>query len=597
MLTDGAVFQRLNFTVQKGEAMSIPRSEYPRPQLVREGWINLNGQWDFEIDNEKQGFANEYFLKNELSGKIIVPFCPESKLSGIGHTDFMDSVWYLKKVNLPKTEKRTIIHFGAVDYRAILFVNGKRVGEHKGGYTPFSFDITGFVKMGENVITLCVYDDVRSHNQPAGKQSSRKESYDCYYTRTTGIWQTVWLEFVNDSYIKNIKATSDINTPAVNLEISLEKGCRCEIEAVVLWEGKIVGEKGITAYSDTACFSIPLSEKHLWAVGEGNLYDLKLTIKKNGEITDEVTSYFGLREVGLDGYKFTLNGKTVFGRWVLDQGFYPEGIYTAPTDEDLKNDIIYSMELGFNGARLHEKIFEPRFLYWADKLGYMVWEEHANWGFDITRYEQLEHFLPEWIEAVERDYSHPSIIGYAPFNETWDFEGKKQCDELIEEVYRVTKAIDKTRPVIDSSGHFHVKTDIFDVHDYEQNPEAFKTFFDEIDKGLVKDHLYRNENSRTRQTYKGEAVFVSEYGGILWAQGSDGWGYGKGPKTKEEFIERYKGLTEALLDNKYIMGFCYTQLYDVEQEKNGLMTYDRKFKFDSEVIKRINTKKAAIEEE
>lgn len=577
--------------------MNIPRNEYPRPQLVRNEWLNLNGQWDFEIDSEKCGMKKEYFRRTSLKDKITVPFCPESKLSGIENRDFMDSVWYLKKVNLPKTDKRTILHFGAVDYHAIVFVNGKKVGEHKGGYTSFEFDITDFAQAGENIITLCVYDDVRSHNQPAGKQSARQESYNCYYTRTTGIWQTVWIEFVNESHIKGIKTTSDINTPAVNLEILMNEGVGCEIEAVALWDGKAVGEKFISAYSNAVNISIPLNEKHLWDVGKGNLYDLKLTVKRDGVVTDEVTSYFGLREVSLDGYKFKLNGKTVFGRWVLDQGFYPDGIYTAPTDEDLKNDILYSMELGFNGARLHEKIFEPRFLYWADKLGYMVWEEHANWGFDITRYEQLEHFLPEWVEALERDYSHPSIIGYAPFNETWDFDGKKQCDELIKEVYHVTKAIDKTRPVIDTSGHYHVKTDIFDVHDYEQNPKVFKTFFDEIDKGFVKDHLYRNENSRTRQTYRGEAVFVSEYGGILWAQGNDGWGYGNGPKTREEFIERYKGLTEALLDNKYIMGFCYTQLYDVEQEQNGLMTYERKFKFDPEVIRGINTKKAAIEEE
>ncbi len=575
--------------------MNIPRNEYPRPQLVRDGWINLNGLWDFEIDNEKCGMEKEYFHRTELKDRITVPFCPESKLSGIGNTDFMDSVWYLKKFTLPETDKRTILHFGAVDYRSIVFVNGKKVGEHKGGYTSFEFDVTDFVKSGENTLTLCVYDDVRSHNQPAGKQSAKRESYNCYYTRTTGIWQTVWLEFVNESYIKSIKTTSDIDTPSVNLEININVGCGCEIEAVALWDGKNVGEKRIKAYSDTVNFSIPLSEKHLWGVGKGNLYDLKLTLKKDGIVTDEVQSYFGLREVALDGYKFKINGKTVFGRWVLDQGFYPDGIYTAPTDEDLKNDILYSMQLGFNGARLHEKIFEPRFLYWADKLGYMVWEEHANWGFDITKPEQLEHFLPEWIEAVERDFSHPSIIGWAPFNETWDFEGKKQHDEIIKIVYNTTKALDKTRPVIDTSGHYHVKTDIFDVHDYEQDPNKFKTFFDEIDKGLVKDHLYRNEKSRNRQTYRGEAVFVSEYGGILWAEGSDGWGYGNGPESREEFIERYKGLTEALLDNKYIMGFCYTQLYDVEQEQNGLMTYDRKFKFDSEIIRKINTKKAAIE--
>ena len=306
-----------------------------------------------------------------------------------------------------------------------------------------------------------------------------------------------------------------------------------------------------------------------------------------------------MRSVALDGMKFKVNNEVVFGRWVLDQGFYPDGIYTAPTDEALKNDIMFSMQLGFNGARMHEKVFEARFLYHADKLGYLIWGEFANWGLDICTAGQLQHVLPQWVESMERDFNSPALIGWCPFNETWNWNmnGNRQCDAVLEIVYNMTKAMDGTRPVIDTSGNFHVITDIYDVHDYEQNPELFEGYYSEIEKGIITDQIERNPEWRNRQKYDGKLpVFVSEYGGIRWAENeSAGWGYGNAPKTGEEFIERYRGLTEALLNNKNIMGFCYTQLYDVEQEVNGLMTYDRKFKFDPEIFRKINTQRAAIE--
>ena len=350
--------------------------------------------------------------------------------------------------------------------------------------------------------------------------------------------------------------------------------------------------------SNNVFLEIQLSEKHLWEVGKGNLYDLKIEIKKDEQLYDSVESYFGLRSVSLSGRKFLLNGKSFFGRWVLDQGYYPDGLYTAPTDEDLKNDILYSMQLGFNGARLHEKMFEPRFLYWADKLGYTVWGEHANWELNITEAGQIQFFLPEWIEFVERDYNHPALIGWAPFNETWDFEGRKQCDELLRMVYKTTKALDKTRPVIDTSGNFHVETDIFDVHDYEQDTELFRQHYIGFTEYSHDDLEIRTpfNKYKNRHTYDRKLpVFVSEYGGIKWSE-EEGWGYGEAPKTKEEFIDRYRKLTEVLLQNENIFGFCYTQLYDIEQEQNGLMTYERKFKFPPEIFYEINTQKAAIED-
>lgn len=583
----------------------IPRNEYPRPQLVREDWLNLNGEWDFEIDNAKIGEEAGFAARSSLDGRITVPFCPESKLSGIGNTDFMNCVWYRRDFEIPKNwkEKSAILHFGAVDYYAKVYVNGQKVGEHKGGYTPFSFDITDCLKESGNFVTLCAYDDVRSENQPAGKQCAKRDSHGCFYTRTTGIWQTVWLECVDKCYIKGLRLTTEIEEPSVHIEARLAgEFVGATVTAEAFWEGKSVGTAAVTAMSNAASLTVAVSEKHLWDIGQGNLYDLKLTVSRDGKLLDEASSYFGLRSVALEGRRFKLNGRTVFGRWVLDQGFYPDGIYTAPSDEQLKNDVLYGLELGFNGARLHEKIFEPRFLYWADRLGYMVWGEHANWNLNISTLEQLQYFLPEWLEAVERDFNHPSIIGWCPFNETRDINDRRQCNMVIEMTYRATKALDSTRPVIDTSGWFHIVTDIYDLHSYEQDPKVFKGFYENAAKGEIVDFVDEADWLKSYKTSDWDGklpLFISEYGGIKWAPkeyNEKSWGYGNAPKTEEEFIARYKGLTDALLDNEYIMGFCYTQLYDVEQEENGLMYYDRRYKFDPKVFYEINTRKAAIED-
>ena len=571
--------------------MNIPRPEYPRPQLVREDFINLNGTWEFEIDNAMVGFAKKYQDRDSLTDKITVPFCPESKLSGIGNVDYMNAVWYRRRLDVPAQwkGKTILVHFGAVDYHARVWVNGKFVGEHKGGYTPFSVDVTPALQEGDNYIVLYAEDDTKGGHQPVGKQSQWYYSAGCSYTRTTGIWQTVFMEAVDRYYVTNIKTVTDIETVSAELTVQLNKyaaGCRVTAEAY--YDGIPMGIGSTVVNAMNCVINLPLMEKHLWGVGEGNLYDLKLTVEKDGVIYDTVTSYFGLRQVALTNRKFLLNGKSVFGRWVLDQGFYPDGIYTAPTDEDLKNDIVRSMELGFNGARLHQKIFEPRFLYWADKLGYLVWGEHGNWGIKTWDIGEIRNWLPEWMESVERDFSHPSIIGWCPFNETWDNEGRRQSDDLIKLTYQVTKAIDPTRPVIDTSGNFHVGpyTDIYDIHDYDQNVE---TYTEHNGKGV-------HETFKDRQKWYGQPFFISEYGGIGWSLDSGAWGYGNAPKTEEEFIARYKGLTEAMLNNPDCCAFCYTQLYDIEQEQNGLMFYDRTYKFDPKIFYDINTRKAAIED-
>lgn len=281
---------------------------------------------------------------------------------------------------------------------------------------------------------------------------------------------------------------------------------------------------------------------------------------------------------------------------MLDQGFYRDGIYTAPSDEALLNDIKLSKALGFNGARLHQKIFEARFLYHCDKEGYLVWGEHGNWGLDLSASEAFVNFMPEWLEAVERDFNHPSVIGWCPFNETWDYHGRKQNDRILANIYNMTKALDTTRPCIDTSGNFHVVTDIYDLHNYRQDVKEFEKCYTDFAKGGE----FHEEHPERQHYIKGLPLFISEYGGIKWnvdENRQDSWGYGDAPKTKEEFISRYEGLTNVLLDNPNIMGFCYTQLYDVEQETNGLYDYDRNPKFDVEVFRKINSRKAAIEED
>ena len=560
------------------------RPEYPRPQMVRDGFVNLNGEWDFEFDFGKSGVERKMYEKGNFSKKINVPFCPESKLSGIEYVDFIPAVWYQRSFTVPSDWKndKTFLHFGAVDYLCVVYINEKEVGRHVGGYSSFSFDISGFLKEGENTLTVYAQDDTVSGKQPRGKQCGSYYSHGCDYTRTTGIWQTVWLEKVPRSHIKNFKIYPDIADSSVTVEVDITFANDAELTLEASFEGEDCGSKTVKINGHTKMVNLPLSQTHLWEAGKGNLYDLKLTLKSGGS-TDTVESYFGLREVTWDNNAMYLNGKKLFQRLVLDQGFYPDGIYTAPSDEALKNDIEISMALGFNGARLHEKIFEPRFLYHADKAGYLVWGEHGNWGLDIYDGEGVKNFLPEWLEALTRDFNHPAIVGWCPFNETWD--GKQRQDNaVLSTVYHATKAADHTRPVIDTSGNFHVVTDIYDVHDYEQEIEIFKGHY----AAMAEDGEYY-ETFPDRQKYGGQPYFVSEFGGAWWNKDGEkgGWGYGGAPESARVVAERYEGLTEVMMSNKNICAFCYTQLFDVEQEQNGLYTYNREKKFPQEIYDRV----------
>ena len=594
---------------------TIPRPEHPNPQWERKNWKNLNGTWQFEIDYSCSGEERGFPEADSLSSTITVPFCPESKLSGVEVKDFLNCVWYKKTITLSEEEingNRVLFHIGACDYETKVWINGESTGfSHKGGYTPINLDITAWVHPGDNLITVAAYDNVRSFKQPAGKQSARHDSYRCYYTRTTGIWQTVWYEIVPESYIKYARYTPDLENGTVCIDAELV-GCG-DLTAEAYFEGKLVGTATKKNKSVTAQLELNLSEIHPWELGNGRLYDLVLKFGK-----DEVKSYFGLRSIELKDGKFYLNGKSVFQRLVLDQGYYPDSITTAPTEEALIRDIQCGLDAGFNGARMHQKVFEPRYLYHADRLGYMVWGEYGSWGMNITELDAVAIFLPEWLESVRRDYSHPALITWCPFNETWDTthhfpenQGKEQNNDVIRIIYEQTKQLDPTRPCVDTSGNYHVKTDIFDVHDYQQDPAIFKENYDKlVTEGELYDRhhfrwSYSGPKDGVRQTWQGEPVHVSEYGGIGFKlENNDfttgrktSWSYGKTTTSFEEFYARYEGLTTAILDNPKIFGFCYTQLTDVEQEKNGLFEYEtRKPKFDMAIIAEINKRKAACED-
>lgn len=587
--------------------MNIPRDEHPNPQWERETWKNLNGPWEFEFDFGCSAVERRLWEKERFDREILVPFCPESRLSGIGYTDFISGVAYRRNFELSQEELsgRVLLHFGAVDYEASVYVNGTLVGSHKGGYTSFCFDITKHVAPGPNTLFVAVKDDVRSGLQPKGKQAHLYASSGCDYTRTTGIWQTVWLEFVPERHIQSAKYYPDPANGKVTVT-GLVQG-QGTLQLTALWEDKPVGEAALSVEDGFFTAQLDLSETHLWEPGKGGLYTLLLTF---GE--DRVKSYFGLRTAKFQGRKFLLNGKSLFQRFVLDQGFYPDGIYTAPTEEDLVKDIQLSFAAGFNGARLHEKVFEARFLYHCDRLGYLVWGEYPNWGLDHAHPLSTETYLNQWSEAVERDFNHPAIIGWCPFNETWGYREEREKNALLTSLYKLTKRLDPTRPCIDSSGNYRVLSEVYDIHDYDQDTQSFQARWDGLTDRIretggvipAEDPFFNSapEGPSGRapffnQPYDNQPIFVSEYGGIRWPDDTvEGWGYGNAPATPEEFFARYKGLTEALLNNPEIFGFCYTQLYDVEQEVNGLYTYGRAQKFDISLIQKINQQKAAIED-
>lgn len=569
---------------------------HANPQFRRAHTLCLNGEWDFEILSSPFG---DGLSERELKGKIIVPYCPESELSGIGYTDFIYYCAYAKRFSLSKSDLsgRVLLRFGACDYEAFVYVNGERVGSHRGGYSSFCFDVTRFVSEGENRIFVLVYDDV-ADDCPSGKQTFKKHSYGCFYTRVTGIWQSVWLEFVPNHYIKNVRFTP--NAKRGTLSVRADCAGEEDFSVEVSYEGRRVGSASarIIQYGDLEC---ALSEKHLWEPGKGRLYDVKLRF---GE--DEVYSYFGLRDCGFEGKRFMINGKCVFQRFVLDQGYHPKGLYTVPTEEEMREEIAMATDLGFNGARLHQKAFEPQFLYECDRAGFMVWGELPSWGIDYTDLSNVGAALDEWRELIERDGNHPSIVLWCPANEFWtdEFRGNEYirlCDlRYVKLLYEFTKILDPTRPCVDSSGGYHIaETDLYDFHTYQgaEDTRIYLSKF-EREKKLDIPLLMPPRKECRAAEFGGQPVMASEFGGISYCPSSEGWGY-SAASSSEELAERVAELCSLYMDSPEISGMCYTQLYDIEQEVNGLYYADRRPKLkekDKEIVRAVLARRAKIEE-
>jgi beta-galactosidase/beta-glucuronidase len=590
----------------------IPRAEYPRPQFAREDWLCLNGEWEFEIDAGDSGLGRG-LLERPLRDRILVPFCPESSLSGVGCVDFMPAVWYRREIRIPKSwqGRRVLLHFQAVDYDATVWVNGTLVGRHRGGFTPFACDLQGVAGPGETMtIVVRARDDARAP-QPRGKQSQRYENYGCLYTRTTGIWQTVRLEPVPATALQRPRLTPDLVQGLIRLEQPLEgdpQGLRLRARLFdsrgPICCAEVPADTGAVPRLD---LPIPEARIRPWSPTDPHLYDLEIElVDAQGGVLDRARSYAGLRSAGFRGNAFMLNGKVLFQRLVLDQGYYPEGIMTAPDDENLCRDILLAQEAGFNGARLHQKVFEERFLYHADRLGYLVWGEFPDWGAAghgpaDDHYQPGATYVTQWLEVLARDYSHPSIIGWCPLNEADQPLGDRitALDDVMRAMFLATKATDGTRPVLDASGWSHrvPESDLYDCHDYEQDPARLA----EHHAGLARNEVYTNgpKDRPWSIPYRGQPFFVSEFGGIWWnpepRPEEESWGYGPSPENIDEFYARFEGLCSVLLEHPQMFGYCYTQLTDVCQEQNGIYTFDRRSKFDTVRLRRVQERMAAIE--
>ncbi|MCM3117331.1 glycoside hydrolase family 2 [Neobacillus sp. MER 74] len=592
--------------------MSIPRNEYPRPQLVRKEWVNLNGEWDFAFDDNNVGLKEKWFQNGDaLDRKINVPFAYQTQLSGINDPSFHDFVWYSREFTVSKdwNNQRIILHFGAVDYRAWIYVNGEYVGFHEGGNVSFSFDITDHLTWGNEKVVVRVEDPSTDETIPRGKQFWIEQSDSIWYTRTTGIWQTVWLEPVHPVHVSKLRLTPDVDRGDIIVEFEVSGECinkQADIE--ISFQGEKVAKDTIEVFEPYNKRSVNLYNRQIfrtafhhtgwnWSPENPNLFDIKFTLKDgdNQAILDEIESYFGMRKVHIENGMVYLNNKPYYQKLVLDQGYWPEGLLTAPTDEALKRDIEIALEMGFNGCRKHQKVEDPRFLYWADKLGFLVWGECA--AFPSYSEDAASRLTKEWIEIIERDYNHPSIVAWVPVNESWGvpfIKANKQQQHHSLAMYHLIHSLDTTRLVISNDGWELTETDICAIHNYNHGSSDEKAKYENFKESLLTKENLLSSKPAGRGIYadgfehKGEPILLTEFGGIGFKVGEDsGWGY-TSVKDEHEFIADYRRVMEAVYASKGLHGYCYTQLTDVEQEINGLVSYNRKPKCELAKIKEIN---------
>jgi len=573
-------------------AADVPRQEHPRPDMARADWQSLNGPWEFEFDDADKGQAERWHAgSRKFSKKILVPYCFQSKLSGIADPTFHDVVWYRRSLQIPESwrSKRIQLHFGAVDYEARVWVNGDFAGSHRGGHVSFSVDIADLVKSGGNTIVLRVSDPSTDRTIPRGKQYWKEKSERIWYTRTTGIWQPVWIEAVDAIHVKRLRITPDVDRSQVGIEVLMSRVApELKLRISAKKDGALQGRAEVDLSQARSTATLALENQQLWSPERPNLYDLSIEVISGDKILDKVDSYFGQRKVGVHAGKFYLNNAPYYLKLVLDQGYWPDSLLTPPTDDAIQHDIKMTKAFGLNGARKHQKVEDPRWLYWCDKIGFIVWGEMAN-AYDFSE-EYVERFAQEWQEVIARDYNHPSIVAWVPINESW---GARQIltsavqQEHVKSLYHLTRSLDQSRLVVDNDGWEHTDaTDLFTLHDYARTGEEMAAKYKILETDPARIPRNGREALAFGYKYNGTPFMMTEFGGIAYRVGTplaeNEWGYSGIEPTKEKMLARLRGLIRALRANSAIAGYCYTQLTDVEQEINGLMTYDRKPKASPE---------------
>lgn len=588
--------------------------DYPRPQFVRGNWTNLNGIWDFAFDDDNKGEQNQWYEKFQSEYSICVPFTYETRLSGIEDESRHDFIWYHRTLHVEegKLEKNNyVLHFEGSDYITKVWVNGQFAGSHQGGYARFSFDITNLVNDGENDLVVKVEDSF-DMQQPRGKQRWKKENFGCWYVQTTGIWKTVWSEYVPKVHLKQVKMTPIMSEYCLDLEMQVEAPEKLLngdmlVKTVISYQGDLINQSYIGVVSNTLQTRINVNTQlaksfewviHSWTPENPALYDIEFTLLSQGEILDEIGSYFGMREIRIDGPNILLNGEPIYQRLILDQGYWKDSHLTPPSEEALVEDIEKIQALGYNGLRKHQKTEDERFLYWCDVKGMLVWSEMAA-AYQFSDYA-VEIFTKEWMEIVKQNYNHPSIITWTPFNESWgirNVETRRPEQHFTEMIYHFTKSVDPYRPVIVNDGWEHTISDIITLHDYEEAGEIFKARYMECKEQILNTEVYHGiikSAFANGYEYKGQPIIISEFGGIAFNDDDAGWGYGNKVNTKEEFIKRFDSITTAVKELPYVCGFCYTQVSDVQQEINGLMDMERNFKIEPEIISEINKRRVGF---
>jgi beta-galactosidase/beta-glucuronidase len=567
---------------------------YPRPQLQRQEWYSLDGIWEFAVDFD--GDAS-HPAEMTWSGKIRVPFSPETPASGVDNTDLFRAIWYRRTFTVPPLDdgQRMLLHFGAVDYRATVWVNGVPVGEHEGGYTPFTFDITDQVEDGgRGEIIVRAEDDPGDLAKPRGKQDWARHPHSIWYPRTSGIWQTVWLERVPATRIHRIRWTPNLERWEIACAVwtvgsprdGLFLRVKLRANGVVLADDTYLVVNGEThrriALSDPGIDDY--RNELLWNPSRPSLIEAELRLTTpDGKVVDDVRSYTALRSIATDGDRFVLNGRPFYLRLVLDQGYWPETGLTPPDDDAIRRDIELVKALGFNGVRKHQKIEDPRFLYWADRMGLLVWEEMPS-CYRFTQ-DSIVRASREWMNAIIRDYSHPCVIAWVPFNESWGVPNLPMNPaerHYVSALYHLTKTLDTTRPVIGNDGWESLATDIIGIHDYDADPERLGRRYHAEE---VRPRLFKRERPGGRVIVLGgsapddhqheQPLVLTEFGGIACSPDADAtWGYSRADDA-EVFARRYRELLRVVHSLGLFAGFCYTQFTDTYQEANGLLYADR----------------------